>query len=162
MKLPFRFRSTRTLIALTALFGLTACDIYPDSGKWGGDLTVHDDITQQSYTCSADVDISHTESVISLNSFDTYCGPDSLHWAPSALNRRGSSLYLGDQQVGEIYSDGSVHVEIDNPYFNAQYPRNADRLDLTWSRMGDDLQFTLTEWYGNEARTMESSLVRVM
>jgi len=161
MQLPFRFRSTRTFIALGALLGLTACDLYPDTGKWGGDLTVNDAVLSQTYTCAADADITHTETVISLNSLDVYCGSASMHWAPSALTRRGTGLFLGDNQVGQIYGDGTVQIEIPDPYENVQYPRHPDKIDITWTRMGEDLQFTLTEWYGPNARSMEASLLRM-
>jgi hypothetical protein len=156
-----RLRSSRIAVALACLFALTACDLYPDSGKWAGDFTVHDEAWNDRYTCSADVDITHTNDVVSLNAIDSYCGSRSLHWSPSALNRRGMSLYRDDQKVGDVYPDGTVRIELTDPYYTDHYPNRAQRIVITWTRLGDDLQFSLTEYYEGTALVRESNLHRV-
>ncbi|MGZ3652445.1 MAG: hypothetical protein ACXWR1_21730 [Bdellovibrionota bacterium] len=161
MKFPFRLRSPRIAISLVCLFALTACDIYPDSGKWAGDVSVHDDLWTQHYSCSLDVDITHTDEVVSLNSFDSFCGDGTLHWAPPALNRHGDSLYLGDQEVGAVEADGTIHIQFDNPYFTAQYPHQVDQVIVTWTRVGEDLVVDVTEVNQGRQLIMESTLHRL-
>lgn len=161
MKIPFRIRSSRIAALLPLLVALSACDIYPDSGKWAGDLTVHDAFWNERYSCPVDVDITHTNDVIALNNFDLFCGTKSLHWTPGALNRRGMSLYRGDELVGDVFADGTVKIELRDPYSHDNYPRRVDKVVITWTRMGESLQFSLKEITDGQETIREGSLSRV-
>jgi hypothetical protein len=159
MALPFRLRSPLLWIALGTLLGLSACEMHADDGTWSGAVS-SPDTAPPGYDCTANVDITHTDSIISINTLDTYCGSDSLHWTPPPFTRDGFTLYIGNMPIGQIDAYDTVHVEIPNPYDTAQYPHHADRLDLTWVLDGPDLNFTLTEWYGTVSHTMNVTLNR--
>jgi hypothetical protein len=153
-----RLRSSRYAFGLATLLALTACELAPDSGKWGGEVTVHDATWTERYTCSLSVDITHANEVVSLNSVDSFCGERSLHWSPGALSRHGLELWKDGQLVGAIDPDGTVHYEIKDPANTDHYPNHVDRVFVTWTRLGDSLQFRLSEWQEGRERVTEGLL----
>ncbi len=159
LQLPIRLRSSRSIsIFLVALFALSSCDVYPESGKWDGDLNVTDDVTHESYRCQGNVDLTRTSEMVLLRNFDLYCGSHSVHWSPDAYTRRGSELFRDGRKAGDIYPDGTVRLDLVDPYFNDRYPNRVGRVVLTWSRMGDSLHFSLREETDGRSRMMEGSL----
>ncbi len=159
MKIPIRLRSSKTISAfLVCLFVLTSCDIYPESGRWTGDLSVVDERTQESYRCPVTLDLTRTSEVVILRSLDLSCGSRTMYWSPDAYTRLGIELFRDGLKVGDIYPDGTVRIDVRDPYFNDHYPVRVGRLVVTWSRLGDSLHFSLREETAGRARTMEGSL----
>ncbi len=156
-----RFRSKKVPLGLLCLLALTACDLYPDSGKWAGNLTIHDDNWSEGYSCPVEFEVTHTADLVALQNFDLYCGSRSIHWSPGAYHREGIELYDGDRLAGQTYPDGTVRIELRDPFFHDQYPNRVQRLVITWTRIGETLQFTMKEENEGRTRIFESTLGRV-
>lgn len=161
MRIPIRLRSSKSIsLFLFSLFALTSCDLYPENGKWAGDLGVTDERSNATYRCPFEVHLTRTSESVSITSVDLYCGSRSVHWSPSAYVRSGTGLFKNGEKVGEIYPDGTVKLEIWDPSFLDHYPNRVSRLEITWSRIGDSLHFSLREHLEGNKRTMEGSLKR--
>jgi|GEM_PF-1671208 len=159
MRIPVRLRSSKSIaVFLLTLFALSSCDVYPESGKWSGDTSVIDERSHESYRCPLSVDLTRTSEVVMIRSLDLFCGSRSLHWSPDAYTRRGSELFKDGQKVGDVYADGTVRLELRDPYFSDRYPNRVNKLVVTWSRMGDALHFSLREETEGYTRTVEGSL----
>ncbi len=161
MKIPFRLRSTKVSALLAVLLALTACDTYSDNGEWTGTIRVQDD--DQSFDsryCETDLEVSRTSETAELRDLAIFCGPRTIRWSSGVLDRRGNEFWQNGQKVGEIFPDGTVRVQVKDPYANVNYPRRVEKVTLTWTRMGEELHFVLkeeTEW---RTRTYEGSLQR--
>lgn len=162
MQIPVRLRSPKSIgIFLLSLVLLTSCDFYPETGKWEGSVRIIDSHSRDSYSCPMQVEISRTQDAVIVRGLDLYCGSHSVHWSPDAYTRRGTDLMQNGRRVGDIYPDGTVRLELTDPYYNDRYPERVGKLVLTWSRIGETLQFSLREETEGFARSMEGSLVRV-
>ncbi len=159
MKIPFRLRSSKTVSAfVVCLFVLTSCDFYPENGKWEGPVQIRESLGQEAYGCPLSVEISRTHDAVSVRSFDLYCGSRSVHWSPDVYSRRGTDLFQDERKVGDIYPDGTVRLELKDPYFNDRYPNRVGKLVITWSRLGNSLHFSLREESEAQTRTIEGTL----
>ncbi|HEY8278548.1 MAG TPA: hypothetical protein VIH99_02915 [Bdellovibrionota bacterium] len=156
--LSYRLRSFRTFALVALTFSLSACDFYSDSGRWSGELVAHDESWNDRTPCSVEVEITHFPGKLSFDNVDSYCGWRSLHWKPGKLNRRGSEIWKDGQRVGEVSADGTVRIRISDPSYSDSYPRRAQRLVITWTRIGDRLWFNLSEEDEGHAQILEGSL----
>lgn len=159
IQIPIRLRSSKAIsVFLLSLFVLSSCDVYPESGKWSGEVSVVDERSRESYRCPISVDLTRTSEIVAIRSLDLDCGSRSLHWSPDAYTRRGTDLYKEGQKIGDIYPDGTVRLDIRDPYYYHRYPERVGHLVITWSRMGDSLHFSLREESEGQMRSLEGRL----
>lgn len=80
-----------------------AADLYPEAGRWAGDMSVTDDR-------------------VTIQSLDFYCGSRSVRWSPGAFARSSTSLFRNGQRIGTVHADGTVKLELWDPSFHDRYP----------------------------------------
>lgn len=161
MQMPIRLRHSKLISCFALLLALVACDTYRDNGNWSGTLRVSDShYPADDRYCETDVEVIRSSDFAELSHLSIQCGNKSIRWSSGAMSRQGMELWQSGRQVGEIFADGTVRIEVREPALLLAYPHRVDKLTVTWTRMGEDLQFTLkeeTEW---RTRTYEGSLQR--
>jgi hypothetical protein len=159
MNIPIRVRSSKSFSLLLLSFcALTSCYVYPDSGKWEGSVKIWEEGSARTETCPVEIELTRTVDIVMIKSLDLYCGSKSTHWSSDAFTRRGTELFQAGRKVGEIYPDGTVKLELEDPGFHDRYPNPVKRVVITWSRLMDTLHVSVQEDWGWRQRTVEGRL----
>lgn len=141
------------LVAVFLIATLQGCIYYPENRKWTGELVTYDDSWSVRFRCSVDVEIAQTEYLVSLEDLNTFCGSNSMYWSPGTFRRSGSELWRGAEQVGHAFSDGSASLRLFHPAEKFGFPHDSDRVEVSWSRSGEELNFTLKEFRAGRVQT---------
>jgi hypothetical protein len=138
---------------------LTACYAYPDSGHWKGQAVFRDELSNP-VSCTVELDITHDDTFLALNDVATDCGARYTRWNPGAFNVRGMDVWKDTNMLGHVFSDGSVHLSLNDPYLSLDYPYPARHLVVNWTKVGNELQFSEEIGFDGNNQTLEAWLYR--
>jgi hypothetical protein len=66
------------------------------------------------------------------------------------------------EQVGEIFADGTGRIVLEDPDLHRDYPKRVKRLEITWTKIGETLQFSMREIEEHmQVQVFESNLRQV-
>ena len=154
---------TRLVLALAlfvAFAGLSGCSLRPDSGLWRGSLVVRDDPARPPYNCRMEIDLTHTEESVTVHQLRTACENYATNWPGATFEVRGSTVLYEGRPVGWVGED-NVTLELDPAYLREAYPALADKVSLSWTRVGEYLEFSEVVRYGTQERRSSGWLMRV-
>jgi len=160
MRFTFRPRALRVLVGLFALFVLSACYVYPDSGRWSGSGSYNDERLSDHRSCRFDLDISHLSGVISVNAFRASCGGFSARLFPGSYTRRGDRIWQGEREVGRVFADGTVELEAYGENLFLRHPLPNSRVLISWTLVGGQLHLSVREGDGPRTRRFDGWLHR--
>lgn len=130
------------VFAMAILFGLTGCDIKRDSGLWRGTVVVREDDGRSPYTCQVELNITHTGETVTIHHLTTSCDAFASKWHGDTYEVHGHSLFYNGRDVGWARDDGAVILELEHGDMRERFPILADKVMLSWLRVGDSLEFT--------------------
>jgi hypothetical protein len=128
--------------ALAIAFGLTGCDIKRDSGVWQGTVVVREDDGRPDTTCQMEINLTHTDETVTIHHLYTACEAFASRWQGDTYEVHGMSLFYNGRDVGWVRGDGSVTMELRDYEMTQRFPTLADKVMLSWTRVGDSLEFT--------------------
>jgi len=127
---------------LAIAFGLTGCDIKRDSGLWQGTVVVREDDGRPNYTCQVELNLTHTDETVTVHHLLTSCEAFASKWHGDTYEVHGTSLFYNGRDIGWVRDDGSATLELRDYEMTQRFPTLADKVLLSWTRVGDSLEFT--------------------
>lgn len=138
------------LIPGSFVLGLTGCDLAPDSGSWRGTAAVSDTLHGYS-SCSVELNLTHNEETVTVHKIESNCAQVVTTWDAISFDVHGEQLWKDNRVVGRASERGSVSFELNDPYLDNRFPYPARKVIVTWTKVGNDLEFTEDTYF--EGRT---------
>lgn len=140
------------LIPGSFVLGLSACDLVqaPDTGVWKGTAVFRDGV-KDPVTCELTLDLSHTDETLRVYRIDHNCSRTRTSWRATTFDVKGKDLWRGTRHVGYASRDGDASFEFDAFELEDQYMYPAQRLMVSWAKVGEALEFTQEIYF--EGRT---------
>ena len=147
-------RAFRVMALLGLVLTLSGCVFFDDSGLWRGEAVSQDGV-REAFACRVQVDLSHTESDIALHEVSTDCGAYAQRWEGGNFEVHGTTVWREGRAVGWADRDGAVTLDIDRPSqaLRSAYPYPADRLVVSWRRVGQSLEYTEEDHFGSRVQS---------
>lgn len=140
-------------LGLGLVLSLSACQMRADSGLWRGTVTVEEDF-QRSYSCTLELEITHTNEDLILHRISNSCFAYSSSWRAGKFELFGNTVWKSGRVVGSVGDDGSGSLELDSLTMDERYPFPANSVRLLWNRTGIGLSFTEEAFFaGRTVRT---------
>lgn len=154
MKSNYTRRFFLALVPGSFVLGLSGCYVAPDTGVWSG-TAVFREGNLAPVNCELKVSITHREEELSLHRRSLNCRQTASTWWPETFDIRGETLWQGWRQVGNAQSSGSASIELDFPVATSRYPHPAEKVRVSWSRVGSYLEFSEDSQFTNSRGFVE-------
>lgn len=161
MHVPLRAGARNFSLVVFSLFALTACYVYPDNGKWAGVGSYNDEGANDHRACNFNLEITHISDTVAVDSLQASCGGRLLaSLKPGSFKREGERVMSNGNQIGRIYADGTVEIDVYAANLFQRHPYANSRVVIAWTHMGEQLHFSVREGDGPRTRRFDGWLRR--
>lgn len=137
------------LIPGSFVLGLSGCIQAPDTGAWSGQAVYRDGF-RDATTCNLKLDLTHTDEYVRVHSIESDCNVYKTRWQAGTFERHGDTLWRDGRIVGHADDAGSVSLNLEHPYQDDDYPFTANRVTVSWTRVGNYLEYTEEAYFDNK------------